>query len=160
MSLGNEAIGKLVFVDSYKFQADSLERLIETQLSYEPTPEAAFPLVAELHPWGDKLDLILQKIPFPYNALAAPPKTWSRMPAVLEQEAYDNKLRRTTCSLPEYERIQALAADVGLTSFMSYHCCYLWTDVLALADIMERFSAEWHDNQSRRLYTPPCLVCT
>ena len=108
MSLGNEAIGKLVFVDSFRFQADSLDELINTQLKFG-SPEKSFPITAEHHPWSHKLPLILQKIPFPYGALAAPPDTWSDMPGVLPQEYYDNELRKTKCSDEQYGALQVLS---------------------------------------------------
>ena len=128
-------------MDSFRFLDNSLDNLINTQVPRNL--EGAFPIVTEFHPWSDQLPLILQKIPFPYRALSAPPETWSSTPGVLERDFYDNDLRRSKCSEEEHAKIQQLAEDLGLTSFMAYHCCYLWTDVLALADVCEKFSADW-----------------
>ena len=65
------------------------------------------------------------------------------MPAVLPREYYNNDLRKTTCTEEEYEAIKDLASKIGIGNFTQLHNCYLWTDVLALADVVERYSIDW-----------------
>jgi hypothetical protein len=144
LRIGNSRTGSLLFVDSWRHQSESLEALIQAQRKFG-TLEEAFPSMSSLHPWRSKLAHILRKLPFPYDALKEDPDTWTEMPALLPREAFDNNLQQTKCSLKQYEELRQTFEEIGLTNFAELHACYLWTDVLALCDIMERYSIEfWH----------------
>jgi hypothetical protein len=62
---------------------------------------------------------------------------------VRPQKDYDNLLRNTKCTNEDYQVIKRLGERLKLDTFAKTHEVYLWTDVLALADIMENFSLKW-----------------
>ena len=142
IQIGNSRVGSLQFIDSFKHQAQPLEKLIASQRKFG-SPEEAFPTMASLHPWRHKLPHLLRKLPFPYEALGEDPDTWCEMPALLPQEAFNNSLTKTKCSDQDYQEIKAVFGEIGLSNFLELHCCYLWTDVMALADVMEFYSREF-----------------
>ena len=61
------------------------------------------------------------------------------MPAVWEQHCYDSVLAGKAVSAEDH-RLAVNTADVmGWETFREFHNCYLHTDVLALADVMESY---------------------
>jgi hypothetical protein len=69
---------------------------------------------------------------------------WELLKPVQPQEAYDKDLcGKKKCSDSEYQRIKGIIASLDLQNFQEVHDCYLWSDVLMLADSMERLSAQW-----------------
>ena len=130
--------GPLRFVDSMQFTAKyGLGALIDSQLKLVPgkTLEEAFPLMAARHPLARvNLEKLLRKIPFPYRELN---ETFWEKPALFPVEAYANDLRETACTAEEYAEVQDIIETYGMRTAGEYHDCYLWTDVLALADCFE-----------------------
>ena len=77
---------------------------------------------------------ILRKLPMPFKHFCGA-EAWE-MPAVWEQHCYDSVLAGKAVSAEDYR----LAANVmGWETFREFHDCYLYTDVLALADVMESY---------------------
>ena len=61
------------------------------------------------------------------------------MPAVWEQHCYDSVLAGKAVSAEDHRLAVNTANVMGWETFREFHDCYLHTDVLALADVMESY---------------------
>ena len=140
-------LGPVVFRDSLKFATASLDALIKSQRKFHPTLRECFPILSNHHPFhlakpGEAtLDLLLRKVPMPYTSITS--EQYFELPPVLPREAYDNDLTEEPCTDAEYEMVQRVVEHFGLTDQGQYHDLYLYTDALALADVMEAMRAGW-----------------
>jgi hypothetical protein len=147
----------ITFLDSYQYYGRSLETLIQNQRKYNPDITRCFPLTAKLHPWRDQLNLITQKIDFPYRALSL--SNWEGILVKdLPRDMFHNDLRLQECSEEKYQEIQTLLAQIGITTFKEYHDCYLWNDVFLLADVMTLFRQLWFKRHGLDLYRSRALA--
>ena len=82
--------GPLEFKDSFKFREKSLDSLVQARKGDFTRDgvadlQAAFPLLARLHPHRDKLELLASKFKMPFGAMTD--ATVFSRPPVLELEA-------------------------------------------------------------------------
>ena len=122
-------------------------RTSTTEPSSLPTLVQAFPFTATHHPWRAHLDIILQKLRFPYAALELPEETWAQCPAVPARDFFKDTLgggADDTCNSKEYACVCEVAQRLAFRSFLDFHNCYLATDCMALLDIVEHFRHTWH----------------
>ena len=82
-------------------------------------------------------DCILRKLPMPFEHFCGA-EAWE-MPAVWEQHCYDSVLAGKAVSAEDYRLAVNTANVMGWETFREFHDCYLHTDVLALADVMESY---------------------
>jgi hypothetical protein len=115
------------------FIKKSLAEMIESQHKVSKDTAVAFPITTKLHPRASvNLNLLLQKIPFPYTSMRD--STCFCLPALLPQACYDNDLSQEACSGETYAVVKHICETFAFTSFGDYHDCYLYSDILLLAD--------------------------
>ncbi|OLP75207.1 hypothetical protein AK812_SmicGene45032 [Symbiodinium microadriaticum] len=155
------SFGPLRFLDSLNVFPTSLASLIDDNKASCSNLSEAFPLLSLRHPIfaAAELDaperrskaweLLLKKIPMPFDALCDPACwTWE---ALLPREAYDNLLTGEKCSEEKYQSVKEIVDFFGFRSFADFHDAYLCTD-LALADVMERY----RDTFWEHFHLDPC----
>ncbi|CAE7702831.1 unnamed protein product [Symbiodinium sp. CCMP2592] len=159
------SFGPLRFLDSLNVFPTSLASLIEDCKASCLNPSEAFPLLTRRHPIFAEAELgarerrakvwelLLKKIPMPFDALCDP-ACWS-WPALLPREAYDNTLTGEACSEEKYETVKQIVEFFDFESFGAFHDTYLRTD-LALGDVMERYRDTFWDN----FHLDPCQYIT
>ena len=150
------------FVDSMNVFPTSLASMIDDlrACTHKQLPEL-FPLMASLHPelqlrtptgsppqrrplkqrrthceLEQAWDCILRKLPIFEHFCGA--EAWE-MPAVWEQHCYDSVLAGKAVSAEDHRLAVNTANVMGWETFREFHDCYLHTDVLALADVMESY---------------------
>ena len=155
-------MGPLRFVDSMNVFPTSLASMIDDlrACTHKQLPEL-FPLMASLHPelqlrtptgsppqrrplkqrrthceLEQVWDCILRK-PMPFEHFCGA-EAWE-MPAVWEQHCYDSVLAGNAVSAEDHRLAVNTANVMGWETFREFHDCYLHTDVLALADVMESY---------------------
>ena len=151
--------GPLRFVDSMNVFPTSLASMIDDLRACTHKPEL-FPLMASLHPklqlrtptdsppqrrplkqrrthcdLEQAWDCILRKLPMPFEHFCGA-EAWE-MPAVWEQHCYDSVLAGKAVSAEDRRLAVNTANLMGWETFREFHDCYLHTDVLALADVVE-----------------------
>ena len=145
--------GPLRFIDSFKFLNSSLAALIDSRLLAGrvkgETLQATFPILSKWHPKAvsspDKLDLLLQKIPFPYDMMKDATFFAYPTPDVVKED-FDDRLREESISDDEFAKFRFIYRELELGTMGEYHDTYLETDVLALMDIMLGFrDAFWNE---------------
>ena len=116
------------FLDTFKFMATSLAKLIENLNEFSE--------IKKFYK-DDLLKLLLRKGVYPYdfvnslerlNDTSLPPK-----------EAFYSKLNDEHISDSDYEHAQKVWKTFGIQSMREYHNLYLQSDVLLLADVFESF---------------------
>ena len=87
-------------------------------------------------------DCILRKLPMPFEHFCGA-EAWE-MPTVWEQHCYDSVLAGKAVSAEDHRLAVNTANVMGWETFREFHDCYLHTDVLALADVMESYRDPIH----------------
>ena len=135
--------GPLRFVDSMNVFPTSLASMIDDLRActhkHLPSPPQRRPLKqrrthCELE---QAWDCILRKLPMPFEHFCGA-EAWE-MPAVWEQHCYDSVLAGKAVSAEDRRLAVNTANVMGWETFREFHDCYLHTDVLALADVMESY---------------------
>ena len=143
--------GPLCFRDSFRFNACGLGSWIESQRSLMPTLAESFPILRQFHPFvgangmgvEESLNLLLQKVPMSYKSITS--QDYFNLPAILDRDAYDDDLNDKKCTEEAYAMVQRVVEAFGLKNQGEYHDMYLFTDVLALADVMTAMRTTWHN---------------
>ena len=141
--------GPVVFRDSFRFNATSVDKWIKSQRGDRASLAESFPILSSCHPFLTRssedrevvLNQLLQKVPMAYSAIDSP--DYFELPAVLNREAYDDDLRDVECSEEKYELVKKVVEFFNLRDQGEYHDLYLLTDFLALADCMESMRGRW-----------------
>ena len=81
-------------------------------------------------------------MPSAYRRLS--PNGWDLPLQEMSAEDYHNDLQDKPCSSADFAKIRSMQATLNLQTFGDEHDCYLASDVLALADIMESVRATLH----------------
>jgi hypothetical protein len=151
-------IGPLVFRDSCRLNNCSLGKWINSQRGIDEKPEnrkplaQCFPILRRYHPCmqrvpADKveeaMDLLLRKVPMAFSRLTS--SAYFSLPAVLDKGSYKNDLSGEECTDEDYALIQHIVGYFGLQNQGDYHDLYLYTDILALADVVEAMRDRWYD---------------
>jgi hypothetical protein len=150
-------LGPLVFRDSVRLNECSLGSWIDSQRGLNEKREhrrplsECFPILRKFHPCmrsisedkvEEALDLLLRKVPMAFSKLTSP--AYFGLDAVLPQEAYKDSLKGKACSDESYALIKHIVQYFDLKNQGEYHDLYLYTDTLALADVVEAMRARWH----------------
>ncbi len=141
--------GPVVFRDSFRFNATSMDEWIKSQRRDGASLAESFPILSSSHPFITRssedrevvLNQLLQKVPMAYSSIDSP--EYFELPAVLNREAYNDDLRNVDCSEERYELVKKAVEFFSLRDQGEYHDLYLYTDFLALADCMESMRRRW-----------------
>lgn len=126
-------IGKLHFLDSFKFMSSSLDTLIKN------IPNDSKVFLKNLAK-GDETKFIHinKKGYFPYEWFDSIEKL--KLPiSVLMKEHFTNKLKLEKLNEEEWDYIQQMIKDLNINTFEEFHDHYLNIDVNGLADVFESF---------------------
>ena len=125
-------IGRLHFLDSFKFMSSSLDTLIKN------IPDDNKIFIKSLSKTEDEFAYMNKKGYFPYEWLDSIDKL--KLPITeLKKEHFNNRLKLEELTDNEWEYIQQLIKDLNITTFEEYHDFYLNIDVNGLADVFENF---------------------
>jgi hypothetical protein len=125
-------IGRLHFLDSFKFMSSSLDNLIKN------IPDDNKLFLKSLAEDDTQFQLMNKKGYFPYEWFDNIDKL--KLPITeLKKEDFNNRLKLEALSDNEWDYIQQLIKDLNITTFEEYHDFYLNVDVNGLADVFENF---------------------
>ena len=146
--------GPLIFRDSMNFVKKGLAAMIVSQRKVSSDASLAFPITARLHPQASiDLDLLLQKIPFPYASMRD--DTCFHLPAVLPQSCYDNDISVEKCSDETYQLVKHICETFGFTTLLNI--------TMPISTVMSCFwliaYSPFELLSTRKLALIPCIVC-
>jgi len=127
-------IGKLHFIDTFKFMSSSLEKLISN------LPEDNSPFLKHLSEGDDYKykKFLKQKVYFPYDWFNDIEKL--KLPInELKKEHFNNIMSMSKLNDDEWVYIQELIKYNDIKTFEDFHDFYLNIDVNGLADVFENF---------------------
>ena len=137
--------GPLAFRDSLCLLSGSLSQLIDDFRVGVTDLAAAFPRMAERHPYRHVgLDLLLRKMPFPYSDLTDRSRLLPgyRIP---DKAAFGNDIAEKAVDEAEWAAWQETRQRAGIHDWRGMHDLYLATDVLSLCDILEQFRTAMYE---------------
>ena len=121
---------EISFIDSFKFMASSLDRLVAN------LDESALQCVQRFFS-GEKLDLVRRKVLYPYDYMDSLNKFQdTELPP---KELFYSELNHFHISDEDYEHARKVWNLFQMKTMRDYHDLYLKTDVLLLADVFENF---------------------
>ena len=128
---GRKAIKRdLRFIDSFKFMASSLDKLVSN------LDRSSFQNTSKFYE-GKQLDLLLRKGVYPYDYMDSLQKLdETQLPP---KEAFYSTLSGEGISDEDYEHAQKVWKEFGMKTIRDYHDLYNQSDVLLLADVFENF---------------------
>ena len=130
------SVGKIKFLDSYKFMSESLEvvgRNLVESTDMEKKFERLFSVFHD--PPREHRQLLLKKGVYPYSYMSCPEKfAETSLPPI---ECFHNDLTDTPLSREEYEHAQRVFSTFKLKNLGEYHDFYLCLDVMLLATVFE-----------------------
>ena len=136
-------VGKLKFLDSMQFMADSLDNLVRyNKGSLNITKE---------------YDLEECKGVYPYEYMDSWDKFKEPLPPI---EAFYSTLNESAVSKEDYQRAQEVWEKYDCKNMGDYHDIYLYSDVTQLADVFQNFRSmcmEYYDLDPANFYTAPGL---
>jgi hypothetical protein len=150
--------GPLCFIDSLAFLTNSLGNLIESQRKTKSTFQDAFPLMTSFHPQlqqqhsrdaaeactlDERFEMLLQKIPMPFGWMTDGSCLDTPIRHVVPECFYVGLMKKGI-SDEKYDLYLRISQKLGFHTFQQWLECYLWTDVLAYADVMESFRRTFH----------------
>ena len=127
----------LRFIDSFKFMASSLDKLVSNLDRESFTNTKKFFK-------GQQLNLLLRKGVYPYDYMDSVKRlSETQLPP---KEAFYSRLSGGGISDEDYEHAQQVWKEVGMKTLRNYHDLYNKSDVLLLADVFENFRDVWFTN--------------
>ena len=148
-------VSKLRFLDSYQFMPSSLEILIDNLAQDGLTH---FKQLQRAFPNNDIAKLLLRKNVYCYDYIDDHERfKETRLPP---KEAFYNRLKEEHISDTDYEQVVNVWNRLNLKTLGDLHDNYVKTDVVLLADVMERFRDMCMENYSLdclHYYTSPGL---
>ena len=119
---------KIRFLDSLKFMASSLEKLVNN-LDHFPNLQRRFV--------GDQLELVKRKGVYPYDYMGSFERlSETSLPPI---ECWYSRLNDSNISEKDFSHANKVWDTFQMKTMEDYHDLYLQTDVLLLADVFERF---------------------
>ena len=132
--------GRLRFVDSFRFMASSLDKLVsnlDVQSFKNTSKFYACGSRAEGAYKGKQLDLLLRKGVYPYDYMDSLIKlNEARLPP---KEAFYSRLSGEGISDADYEHAKKVWREFDMKALEDYHNLYNQSDVLLLAGVFENF---------------------
>ena len=145
---------ELRFIDSFKFMASSLAKLVNNLVKKGDPFENT-----KRYFDGEKLDILKRKGVYPYEWLDSIDKLdETELPPI---EAFFSILSGSGITKEEYEHAQRVWKTFGMKTMRDYHNLYNRSDVLLLCDVFENFRnvcKENYDLDSCWYYTAPGLA--
>ena len=121
---------QLRFIDSFKFMASSLDKLVGNLDRESFTNTKKFFK-------GQQLNLLLRKGVYPYDYMDSVKRlNETQLPP---KEAFYSRLSGEGISDEDYEHAQQVWKEFGMKTLRNYHDLYNKSDVLLLADVFENF---------------------
>ena len=121
---------ELRFIDSFKFMASSLDKLVGN------LQKDQFTSLGKMYN-GDKLDLLMRKGVYPYDYVDGLSRlAETRLPP---KDAFYSKLNCEHISDEDYAHAQRVWETFACATLKDYHDLYLMSDVLLLTDVFETF---------------------
>ena len=121
---------QLRFIDSYKFVASSLDKLVENLDKHCCVNTGKFYK-------GKQLSLLMRKGVYPYEYASSCERFDDKQ--LPPKEAFYSKLTDECISDDDYKHAHAVWDEFGMKTFKDYHDLYNVSDVLLLADVFENF---------------------
>ena len=119
---------KIRFIDSYKFMASSLDKLVNN------LSEDAFKNIKGYYS-DDKLSLVVRKGVYPYEYMDSPKRLEeTQLPP---KETFYSRLNDAGISDEDYEHAHQVGKAFGMKNLKEYHELYNEIDVLLLADVQK-----------------------
>ena len=128
-NFGNKKV-ELRFLDSFRFMAMSLDKLVKFS-------NKDLPIMKTFFNNENDFNLLTEKGIFPYEWFDSLDKMNDT--CLPEIEAFTSKLSGTKISEKDYDRANSIWKHFNMESFKDYHDLYLKTDVLLLSDVFENF---------------------
>ena len=148
-------VSKLRFLDSYQFMPNSLETLIDN-LAQEGLKH--FKQLMCAFPEENIAKLLLRKNVYCYDYIDSHGKFHET--SLPPKEAFYNRLKEEHISDKDYEQVKNVWNTLKMKNLGDLHDNYVKTDVVLLADVMERFRDMCMENYSLdclHYYTSPGL---
>jgi hypothetical protein len=130
---GRKIIRKLKFLDSFKFMASSLDKLVKG-LGNDDFRNLE---IMTAHHTEKQQELLKQKGVYPYEYMDGFDKLGET--TLPPKEKFFSKLNNENISDMDYKRAQTVWNAFNMQTMRDYYDLYLKTDVLLLADVMENF---------------------
>ena len=130
--LGNEKekLIELRFIDSFKFMSSSLDSLARNLVG-SVTKLFGFENYSDL-----QYELLTRRGVYPYEYMTS----WDRFEESLPPiEAFYNKLNMSKISGNDYQHVQRVWEEFGISNLGDYYDLYLRTDAVLLANVSEAF---------------------
>ena len=121
---------QLRFIDSFKFVASSLDKLVENLDKHCCVNTGKFYK-------GKQLSLLMRKGVYPYEYASSCERFDDKQ--LPPKEAFYSKLSGEGISDDDYKHAHAVWDEFGMKTFKDYHNLYNVSDVLLLADVFENF---------------------
>ena len=121
---------QLRFIDSFKFVASSLDKLVENLDKHCCVNTGKFYK-------GKQLSLLMRKGVYPYEYASSCERFDDKQ--LPPKEAFYSKLTDEGISDDDYKHAHAVWDEFGMKTFKDYHDLYNKSDVLLLADVFENF---------------------
>ena len=121
---------QLRFIDSFKFVASSLDKLVENLDKHCCVNTGKFYK-------GKQLSLLMRKGVYPYEYASSCARFDDKQ--LPPKEAFYSKLTDEGISDDDYKHAHAVWDEFGMKTFKDYHNLYNVSDVLLLADVFENF---------------------
>ena len=121
---------QLRFIDSFKFVASSLDKLVENLDKHCCVNTGKFYK-------GKQLSLLMRKGVYPYEYASSCERFDDKQ--LPPKEAFYSKLTDECISDDDYKHAHAVWDEFGMKTFKDYHDLYNVSDVLLLADVFENF---------------------
>ena len=121
---------QLRFIDSFKFVASSLDKLVENLDKHCCVNTGKFYK-------GKQLSLLMRKGVYPYEYASSCARFDDKQ--LPPKEAFYSKLSGEGISDDDYKHAHAVWDEFGMKTFKDYHDLYNVSDVLLLADVFENF---------------------
>ena len=126
-----EKLIELRFIDSFKFMSSSLDSLTRNLVGGKGGKLFGFENYSEL-----QYELLTRKGAYPYEYMTSWDKFKECIPPI---EAFCSKLNISKISGNDYQRVQRVWEEFGISNLGDYHDLYLRTDVVLLANFFEAF---------------------
>ena len=152
ISISDEKIIKLRFIDSFKFMSSSLDSLTRNLVK---GGEKLFGFENCLEP---QYELLTRKGVYPFEYMSSWNKFKESLPPT---EAFYSKLNMSKISEDDYQHAQGVWKEFGIRNLGDYHDLYLRTDVVLLANVFEAFRdtcLKHYSLDPTHFYTAPGLA--
>ena len=131
---------RIRFLDSFAFQNDALEKLVDTL----DKSGGDFPVLEQLVT-GENKELLTCKGVYPYSFATSVEKL-RKTRKLPSREEFFNDLRQEECSKEDYEHAQKVWETFNCENMLDYSVLYCCCDVALLADVMLNFRDMIWDN--------------